>query len=120
MAEFEDIHWWCSARRSILNRAILKIDLPKRARILEAGCGTGGNLPMLARHGQVFGMESDAGALAFANSRNCAQVLAGSLPDDIPFPNDSFDLVVMADVLEHLDDEVASLRALRLKLTARG
>ena len=55
----------------------------------------------------------------FAAARGLAQLAHGSLPDHIPFGDTTFDLVVMTDVLEHLDDENGSLRALRARLRSR-
>src|SRR6185369_16117285 len=52
MAELDQHHWWFLARRRILETLIDRIvQLPKKARILEVGCGTGHNLSMLKRFG---------------------------------------------------------------------
>ncbi len=61
MTALEDRHWWFVARRRILSEALTRcIDLPASAGILEAGCGTGGNLPMPARLGRVSAIEPNA------------------------------------------------------------
>ncbi len=45
MAELEDRHWWFAARRRILTEVLARlVALPAAPRLLEAGCGTGGNL----------------------------------------------------------------------------
>ena len=75
---------------------------------------------MLARHGEVYAMESDEGASAFAARRNCARVAMGRLPDHIPFSGIDFDLIVMTDVLEHLDAEVTCLNAVRARTKPGG
>lgn len=113
MAEVEDEHWWFSARRDILEKIIETLKLRRDAAILEVGCGTGGNLPMLARHGRVFGLESEPMAIDFARKRGCATIDQGWLPEDIPFAPLKFDLCVMTDVLEHLEQEIESLAAIR-------
>jgi SAM-dependent methyltransferase len=118
MAEVEDAHWWFSARRAILEKVIETLRLPCEAAILEVGCGTGGNLPMLARHGRVFGLESEPLAIDFARKRGCATVDRGWLPQDIPFAPHKFDLCLMTDVLEHLEREVESLCAIRGRLSS--
>ncbi|HTY55038.1 MAG TPA: class I SAM-dependent methyltransferase [Candidatus Binataceae bacterium] len=120
MAEVEDDHWWFSGRRIILDSMLARTDLPKDAAILEAGCGTGGNLRMLSRRGSVCAMELDQQACEFARSRAVADVARGKLPDQIPFGNRNFDVVLLIDVLEHLDDDGAALGALRERIKPGG
>lgn len=120
MAEVEDAHWWFASRRAIVDNILDGLNLPATASILEPGCGTGGNFPMLARRGQVFALDDDESAIRFANARGLAQVERGSLPDQIPFGDRVFDLVVMTDVLEHLDSESGTLRALHARLRPGG
>ncbi|GAB1544016.1 class I SAM-dependent methyltransferase [Scytonema sp. NUACC21] len=118
-ASVEDKHWWFVGRRLIVDAVVRKLKLPKNPKILEAGCGTGGNLLLLARHGQVSAMELDEVACKIANERQVTQVQLGSLPDNIPF-TEKYDLVVILDVLEHLDDDKAALLALHSRLKPDG
>jgi SAM-dependent methyltransferase len=120
MAEVEDAHWWFAARRAICDHLLERLALPPDAAILEPGCGTGGNFPMLARRGRVFAMDADDSALGFAASRNLAELAHGTLPENVPFDGRRFDLAIMTDVLEHLDDPLGSLRALHARLKPGG
>ncbi|MBV8054986.1 MAG: methyltransferase domain-containing protein [Deltaproteobacteria bacterium] len=120
MAELEDTHWWFAGRRAICEQMLDRIGLPPDAVILELGCGTGGNFPMLARRGQLYAMDADESALGFAASRRLAKLARGTLPQEFPFAERCFDLVVMTDVLEHLDDECSSLCAVHSSLRPRG
>jgi SAM-dependent methyltransferase len=120
LAAVEDTHWWFSARRAICERMLDRMALPPKALILELGCGTGGNFPMLAQRGRLYAMDADQSALAFAAARRLAKLTRASLPGEFPFAARCFDLVVMTDVLEHVDDERGSLCAVHSSLKPRG
>ncbi|MEW6072843.1 MAG: class I SAM-dependent methyltransferase [Planctomycetota bacterium] len=116
----EDRHWWFVARRRIL-AGVLDRFAPRTAgaQVLEAGCGTGGNLALLARYGALAAFELDAAARALASARGVVPVAAGRLPDEIPFSG-PFALICALDVLEHLKDDLAALRALGSRLAPGG
>ena len=120
MVKIEEHHWWFAARRKIVDGVIASLHLPHDAEILEAGCGTGGNLAMLAQYGRVYGTELDALARQYAIDRQIGTIEPGRLPDQIPFAPRQFDLVILTDVLEHLDDDNGSLRALVARLKPDG
>jgi SAM-dependent methyltransferase len=120
MREIEDTHWWFAARRSIIESVIASLKLPPGARILDMGSGTGGNLSLLSRFGVVTGIESDDTALMLSLSRKVAPVLKGCLPDNLPCCNETFDLIVMLDVLEHVDDDRSAMKALARLLAPDG
>jgi SAM-dependent methyltransferase len=108
----ENRHWWYQGRRRVLERAIERLRLPMQASILDAGCGSGRNMVDLARHGTVTGVELSDTSVALARERDVGEVLEGSVMD-MPFDDDSFDLAVSLDVIEHLEDDVGALAELR-------
>jgi SAM-dependent methyltransferase len=108
----EDPHWWYQGRRHVLERAIAGLGLPDRARILDAGCGSGRNMVELARHGAVTGVELSGPSVQLARDRSVGEVLEGSVME-MPFEDGAFDLTVSLDVIEHLEDDVAALKELR-------
>jgi SAM-dependent methyltransferase len=120
MREVEDRHWWFTSRR-VLFAEILSIHLEMTpGTVVDVGCGTGGNLPFLARFGPVFGIESHPEAARLAAERDCGEVLSGSLPDRLPLAPASVDLVTLLDVLEHVEEERAALEALHRVLAEGG
>ena len=84
--------------------------LPDGGRMLDVGCASGGLLALLRpRAAYLAGLEPSATA-AHAAAQVADHVVQGALEDpELPFEADSFDLVVLADVLEHLADPAAGL-----------
>ena len=113
-------HWWFKARRQLIAKVIRSLKLAPQAQLLEAGCGTGGNLAMLSQFGLLHAFEPETEALSIAVQRGAYKILHGSLPLDIPFSWESFDLVVALDVLEHVEDDAAALASLRHYLKPGG
>jgi SAM-dependent methyltransferase len=115
----EDRHWWYRGRRTVLEGVIAGMRLPARARILDAGCGSGRNMVELARHGTVTGIEVSETSVCLARARGVGDVIAGSVLD-MPFAADGFDLAVTLDVIEHLEDDLGALRELRRTVAPGG
>lgn len=122
MSRTEGVHWWFKARREIIDMTIRAFALPRDARILEVGVGTGGNLRMLSGHGRLFGLEMDRRGLAMARNKTGHEfdLVCGKCPDSVPFRDSTFDLVCMLDVLEHVNDDFSTLQRLRHCLVPTG
>jgi 2-polyprenyl-3-methyl-5-hydroxy-6-metoxy-1,4-benzoquinol methylase len=121
MAKLDEQHWWYVARRDVLDRLIRRrIQLPGNARILEIGCGTGHNLPMLARFGEVDGIEIDAAAREIASKRLGKPVMSSPLPALEGVEEGAYDLVAILDVLEHIEADEAALIGIAGKLKPGG
>jgi SAM-dependent methyltransferase len=121
MASHDSTHWWYRARREILGDYLSRYGkLPKGARILEIGCGTGHNLPMLARFGDVDAIEIDPAARAIASERLGKAVGDAPLPELTGVPRGHYDLIAVLDVVEHIEDDVAALAAMRDCLAPGG
>ena len=116
----EQDHWWFAGRRAILARLIGDLDLPKNAKILEAGCGAGGNLKLLSRFGAVRAMEPDEPSRRYVAEHWGVQVDPGFLPDKLPYPPASFDAVCCFDVIEHVDQDAEAVAALASLLVPGG
>ncbi len=120
MAETEDEHWWFCGRRAIGEAVIAGLDLPPDARILEIGAGTGGNIAMLERFGEVQAVEMSDLARQIAWEKTGREFLYGYLPDHVPVAPGSVDLICLFDVLEHVAEDEASLTAMRDLLKPGG
>ena len=121
MAALDQTHWWYVARRRILADLIAReIKPPSRARILEIGCGTGHNFPVLEKFGSVEALEVDAPARAIASERLGYPVGDAPLPDLPGVPDASYDLIALLDVLEHIEGDLAALASIKAKLKPGG
>jgi len=121
MAAHDSTHWWYRARRDILHDYLARYgDLPAGARILEIGCGTGHNLPMLASFGEVEAIEIDPAARAIAAERLGRPVGDAPLPELPGVERGAYDLVAVLDVVEHIADDVAALKAMASLLKPGG
>jgi len=121
MAKLDSQHWWFTARRRILDGVIERIVKPPTdARILELGAGTGHNLAMLSRFGLVEASELDPVARELASERLGRPVVEAALPDLSMFPAQSYDLIALLDVLEHVTDDEGSLIAIQERLRPGG
>jgi len=87
---------------------------------MEAGCGTGGNLHMLAKFGKLDAFELDDEARDIAKSKLPMDIKSGRLPDHIPYAPGKFDVVVAFDVIEHVEKDVESLASLAKQLAPGG
>jgi SAM-dependent methyltransferase len=115
----EDRHWWYRGRRTVLERVIADLHLPRPARILDTGCGSGRNMVELARRGTVTGVELSEVSVGLARARGAGEVIEGSVLE-MPFDPDSFDLAVSLDVIEHLEEDLDALRELRRVVAPGG
>ncbi|MGH9803357.1 MAG: class I SAM-dependent methyltransferase [Blastocatellia bacterium] len=103
----EERFWWFAGMREV-TASLLDAFLPEADRtILDAGCGTGGNLEWLVRYsgkGRIIGIDSVPLAIDFCRQRN-HQMLSLASATDLPFADESFDLVTSFDVLVQIPGE---------------
>ena len=121
MAELDQRHWWYRARRDVIAALIRRrVRPPANAHILEIGCGTGHNLAMLGAFGHVDALELDEEMRGFAEQRLGRSVMSAPLPEMAGVPDGSYDLIGAFDVIEHIDDDHASVASIAAKLKPGG
>ena len=121
MAELDQRHWWYRAHRAILADLIRReVAPPADARILEIGCGTGHNLEMLGRFGQLDAIELDDESRAIAEKRLGRGIMSARLPELAGIPDRHYDMIAALDVIEHIDDDVGAIAAIATRLKPGG
>jgi SAM-dependent methyltransferase len=109
----EDRHWWYVGKRQIVDALLTRFLPPTtngaRPRVADLGCGCGAMLVHLKDRYDVLGVDPSPQAREFCAQRG-VEVSLGHLPDGIDLPAESFDAVLLLDVLEHLEDDFASAR----------
>ncbi len=112
-ARVEDNHWWFKARRDILLDQLIKYVPAHRGRsVAEIGCGTGGNLKFLSGHYRVLGVDTSAEAIGHARRRTGCELFQGDFRDALAGKWNDIDAVILADVLEHVDDDTVFVEEL--------
>jgi 2-polyprenyl-3-methyl-5-hydroxy-6-metoxy-1,4-benzoquinol methylase len=114
----EERHWWWQARNQYVLKWIGTLARQQRfGRILDIGCGDGLLFGELAKFGEVWGIETDEHLVAQSPWRSRIERRAFG-PD---YRSDrQFDLIVMLDVLEHIQYDVESLWVVRNLLRPGG
>jgi SAM-dependent methyltransferase len=120
--KLEDDLWWFVGQRRIADTLLRRHIKPTGAmRVLDAGCGTGGDLKHLEPYGEVTAFDFYDKAAEMYATRQRGRIAIAST-DAIPFADATFDLVTSFDVICQLDapaDETA-LRELTRVLKPGG
>ena len=108
---FEQKHWWFLGRKKIVLYFIELFFKDRRdLKICDLGCGTGEFLKDLNNYGEALGVDSSEDVFKLCDESVRPKIRKGQIPDFIPFDNDSFDLITMLDVAEHLNDDIRAFR----------
>lgn len=120
-SEIQKKHWWFVTRKNIvldfIGRYLTRNDQMK---VLDIGCGSGLMLNALDEVGQTFGMDMSDEAINFSKEVFDGRVEKGALPDQLPYQNNFFDLITALDVIEHIDNDIDSISAIRALLVPGG
>ncbi len=82
----------------------------KTERLLDIGCAWGGHtLYYLRKCNNVFAIDPNEESIEIAKKRHPDINFTVSNAENLPFGGDYFDVVIMNDVIEHVDDEKKSL-----------
>ncbi|MEP6715442.1 MAG: class I SAM-dependent methyltransferase [Terriglobia bacterium] len=117
--ESKDSSYFAGARRDYVS----ELPASASAKILEVGCGRGGTGALALSEkkcGAYYGVELCRDAAEAAVQR-LTEVVVGDVEQlDLPWEPETFDAVILSEVLEHLADPWATLKKLRVVLKSGG
>lgn len=114
-------HWWFVTKKKIVLDFIKRYSSANHnCKILDIGCGSGLMLSSLEKIGQTYGMDMSNEAISFSKEIFSGRVEKGSLPDIIPYDKNFFNIITALDVIEHVDQDVESLKAIQSHLVDGG
>lgn len=122
MAAVEDEMWYYQALHHQIGGLLREHVAKPDARILDAGCGTGGLIKNLRPEFPGWSWQGvDASPLAceLARERADVEVIEASLTK-LPHAADEFDAMVSADVIYHIEDDELALREMNRTLRPGG
>ena len=104
-------------QRVVLNR-LPALDLPRRARVLDAPCGASASLTLALRERGFEAMGADIDV--DAATRLGAAFQKVNLDARLPWPDQSFDAVISTEGIEHLENHFSFLREINRILKPGG
>ena len=112
MLDQEDRHWWYRGRRKIVCDELAQLPTGPTLRVLDAGCGSGRLLDELRDYGHITGLDLNPDSVEVARSRGHEDVVQGPV-EQLPWDDETFDLLISLDMVEHTADDRVTLRELR-------
>lgn len=103
----EDSHWWQLGLRDVTAELLGPTFARYRPSLLDAGCGTGGFLGWAAATGafeRLCGVDVSPQAIDIARDEVPTAELHVAPLQALPFEGETFDLVTLNDVLQHVDE----------------
>jgi SAM-dependent methyltransferase len=106
---YQNWHWWFQGREHVL-RALLRTHLPPQSsrKIVSLGCGPAEGLTWLLDFARAGGKVVGCDVMPAPGRVPGVEIIVGRL-EVLPFSSATFDLVLLLDVLEHLDDDGGAL-----------
>ena len=109
-------HWWFQGRKKIIENCISSIITNKKNQILDYGAGSGVNVEMLSKFGRLDIYEPHSQTQKYLKKKfrkNNIKVI-----NDVK--NRKYDLIVLADVLEHIKKDHNQIVKLTKNLNEKG
>ncbi|MGC9052568.1 MAG: class I SAM-dependent methyltransferase [Candidatus Hydrogenedens sp.] len=118
--ETEKNYWWFILKREIITYFIQSL-LKKTDSILEIGCGGGRLSCELQQLGyKVISTDFEPSAVFYTKKSGITHAFVSNSGEGIPIKNETIDLIVMTDVLEHIKDHSLTIQECHRVLKKEG
>lgn len=121
MSKAESSFWWFKSRRQIIEKTLKHYIKDKsNLNILEVGSGTGGNIKLLKKYGNLDLIECNDEAIKLTKENYKITPTKYKLPDTNLNLEKKYDVIVMLDVIEHIENDKEILNNLKPFLNDNG
>ena len=109
MFEVEETNWWYRGRRALVTPWIeCHHQAHGSLRILDIASATGISFRMFGKYGAVHGLDISDETIRLCHQRGVRGLVQGDA-ERLPFRDNSFDVVMALDALEHFRDDHAAM-----------
>ncbi|MBF0363784.1 MAG: class I SAM-dependent methyltransferase [Oligoflexia bacterium] len=120
LIDTEESNWWYRSRRRIIHN-YLSDRYPKTPdrKILDVACAIGTNFFKFKEYGTITGIDVSEESLNICKKRGIDRVVKADVLN-LPFENNSFDMIFSFDALEHFENDTAAIHELSRVLKNDG
>ncbi len=105
MYDIEDFYWYWLGKKDMIKKLFNTfVNKKEQPEILDAGCGTGSILESLKGKGQLHGVDMSDYALKLCSKRGNFKLKVMDA-QNLSFPKNSFDVIILSDIIEHVDND---------------
>ena len=113
MFEVEETNWWYKGRRKLVTRWIESHHQEKGPlHMLDIASATGMSFKFLSKYGAVHGVDISEETIRLCKQRGIEGFVRGDAMK-LPFKDQSFDVIMALDALEHFEDDHAAIQEIR-------
>ena len=114
MFEVEETNWWYRGRRHLVEKWVKRRhqELGRPLQILDVACATGMSFRFLSQYGSIRGIDISAETIRLCKTRGIDRIVQCDAMK-LPFRDQSFDVILALDALEHFPDDRLAIRELR-------
>lgn len=114
MRDLENVSWWNAGMRDIAGMLLDRVEIGETGAMLDAGCGSGQTMSWFLRANPKWSAVGvDVATDGLTAARESGLVVQRASVLELPFGDDTFDVVITLDVLQHLPLDGGDVKALK-------